>query len=309
MAAPATPAASDLSALGGELLLDTVVASVDEKPITLSELSARLNPPRKLTVEQASSDQEARQVLDAIILEKVLEAEAQVKRVGVSDSDIEDYINEVAQRNSLSREAFEKALAEEGKSFNQYKQQVKLDILRTKLASSLTKGGVSITDKEIDDYIDEHEELHPKDNSVKLRQIVISGEGRSPEDFSARVEELKQAIEAGGNFAELAKKFSDSPEGAEGGSLGILVMDDLSGEIVEAVETLDEGEASKAVEIGPDIKFFHVEKRYSEDNDDERAESLRSEVRNSLQQQKTEERLTGYFLTELFKNHAVEKKM
>jgi hypothetical protein len=56
-----------------EIVIDAVVATVDDKPITLTDLSARLTPRRKLSFQQAAQDQEAQQALDAMILEKLIE--------------------------------------------------------------------------------------------------------------------------------------------------------------------------------------------------------------------------------------------
>jgi peptidyl-prolyl cis-trans isomerase SurA len=295
----------------GEMVIDAVVATVDDKPITLSELSARLLPPRKLSLAEAAKDAEALKALDALIFEKLIEEEAVTKRITTTDSDIEDYLNEVANRNGLSRKDFEKALAAEGRNLAGYKQQVRLDILRTRLASAMTRGGVSISDKEVDEYIESHPEILQSGETVKLRQILVSSVGRDTETLKARSAEILQALDSGEKFADVATRFSEGPHASDGGLIGIVAAKDLSEDISSAISSLDAGEWSSPLESEAGIQIFFVEQRFggSEESGDGASDAVRDEVRQSLQQQKSQEKLSSFFSNELYKNHAVDKKL
>jgi peptidyl-prolyl cis-trans isomerase SurA len=295
----------------GDVVIDAVVATVDDKPITLSELSARLAPPRKLSLTEAARDAEALKALDALIFEKLIEEEAVTKRITTTDSDIEDYLNEVASRNGLSRKDFEKALAAEGRTLEAYKQQVRLDILRTRLASAMTRGGVSISDKEVDEYIESHPELLQSGETVKLRQIVVSSSGRDSTALEARSAEILKALDDGEKFADVASRFSEGPHASDGGLIGIVAAKDLSEDISSAISSLDPGEWSSPVESEAGIQIFFVEQRFdgSEEGENSASDAVREEVRQSLQQQKSQEKLSSFFSNELYKNHAVDKKL
>jgi peptidyl-prolyl cis-trans isomerase SurA len=294
-----------------EVVIDAVVATVDDKPITLSELSGRLVPPRKLSLAEASKDEEALKALDALIFEKLIEEEAVAKRITTSESDIEDYLNEVASRNGLSRKDFEKALLAEGRTLAAYKQQVRLDILRTRLASSMTRGGVSISDKEVEEYIESHPELAQSGETVKIRQILISSFGRDATALKARTAEIVQALDDGEKFADVATRFSEGPHASDGGLIGVVAAKDLSGDISSAVSSLDPGEWSSPLESEAGIQIFYVEQRFggSEEGEDVASDAVREEVRQSLQQQKSQEKLSSFFSNELYKNHSVDKKL
>ncbi len=300
-----------------EIVIDAVVASVDDKPITLTDLSARLTPRRKLTFQQAAQDQEAQKALDAMILEKLIEEEANSKRLSASDAEVEEYVSEVAARNKLSRPEFEKALATEGKDFASYKSQVKLDILKTKLAGGVTRGGVSVSDAEIDAYITDHPHLAQPGISLRLRQILVASTGRSQEEISARLALIDGDLSSGRGFDEVARQYSDSPDAADGGSLGLIAEKDLSREIADAVLPLKERSHSKPILTAAGSQIFFLEQRIGrkegdseEDVDeDEVKEALHAEARKLIQQQKTQERLTSFFVTDLYKNHSVDKKL
>jgi peptidyl-prolyl cis-trans isomerase SurA len=300
-----------------EIVIDAVVATVDDKPITLTDLSARLTPRRKLTFQQAAQDQEAQQALDAMILEKLIEEEANSRRFSASDTEVEEYVSEVAARNKLSRTEFEKALATEGKDFASYKIQVKLDILKTKLASSMTRGGVSVSDTEIDAYIADHPNFSQAGISLRLSQILVSSTGRSQDEITARLALIDAELASGKSFGEVAKQYSDSPDAADGGSLGLIAEKDLSSEIFDAVFSLKERTYSKPIATAAGRQLFFLEQRIGrkdgdseEDIDEDEVKgALQAEVRKLLQQQKTQERLSSFFVTDLYKNHSVDKKL
>lgn len=303
-----------------EVVIDAVVASVDEKPITLSEVQSRLPVTRKISLKELSSDQEAQQTLETIIFERILDAEATIKRASVEDSEIEEYINEVAGRNSLSRPDFESVLKREGKSLEWYKRQVRSEILKTKLASSIAKGGVSVTEQEIDEYVNTSPSFSSEGASVKLRSITVSHAGRPQEEVTTRVQAVEKALADGKSFEKVAQEFSDDPHKVEGGLLGVVAEKDLNSHIFDAILALETGKYSKPVVTEGATQFFFVEERFgsgnaerddaggSEDDSEAQQKARREEARKTIQKRKTEEKLSSYFGVELQKNHTVDKK-
>jgi len=310
-AAPSNLAEKKVGATSQEIVIDAIVGSVDDKPITLSDLNARLAP-RRLTLAEAKKTPEASLVLDQIILEKLLEEEAKAKRLNVSDAEVDEYMNEVMQRNGLSEVEFQSALAKEGRSIATYKQQIKIDILKAKLGSSMARGGTSVSDSEIDEYIAKHPELKNGGKNLKLHHLVISKEGRAIEDVKARLMQVSSALEGGESFPEVAKRLSDTASTSEGSLIGVIPLQDLSPAIAEAVSPLRAGQHTPPLETPADIQIFFVEERLGggEESDEEvDEEKLKDEVRQNLQKQKTKERLDAFFKNDLYKKHAVDKRL
>lgn len=293
----------------GEVVINAIVASVDDKPITLSDLSARLTPPRTLTLAEAAKDPQAQKALDQMINEKLLEEEAKVKRVTVNDLEIEDYINEVAQRNGLTRGQFNEALAKEGKSLSSYKQDVRIEIMKAKIVSTITRGGVSTTETEVDEYIAEHPELHPTTASVKLHRMTISKSGKSSQEVEARVLEIQETLKKGESFGIVAAKLADMGQNPDATLLGVIAESDLSPDIQNAIEGLPAGQHSQPLETENEVQIFLVERRFTGEEEEEDEETLRAEVRQILQRQKTQQRLAQYFGEEIYKNHAIDKRL
>lgn len=300
--------------IDSEVVIDAVVASVDEKPITLNEVRNRLTTPRKISVKELSSNPEAQEVLETIIGERVLEAEASAKRVSIDESEVEDYINEVAARNSLSRADFEAVLKKEGKNINWYKHQVRSEITKTKLASTIAKGGMSVSDQEIDEYLSSSHSLSGEGASIKLRVITIYKTGRSQEEIDAKIKLVEEALDAGKSFESVAKEFSDNTNKDDGGLLGTVAEKDLSSNIFDAVLSVETGKYSKPVVTDNDVQFFFVEERFAakdedeDEDDEEHQKARREEARKVIQDRKTKEKLSSYFGLEIQKNHTIDKK-
>lgn len=313
-AVPPESSKTRAEASSGPVIIDAVVASVDEKPITLKELQSRLSPPRPLSLAQLPNDHEAQQTLDLMISERVLEAEATLKRVSVADSEIDEYINEVAARNSLSRGDFEQVLQREGKNLDWYKRQVKSEILKSKLASTISRGGVSVSDQEIEEFLSSSPSFTSEGSSLKLRVISIPSLGKTSEEVAEQVKAVESALAAGESFEEVAKKHSQGAHAAEGGLLGVVAEKDLSSQIFDAVLSVEPGHYSKPLTTDTDTQIFFVEERYAptdaenDDIDEKVVEARREEARKAIQKRKTEERLSSYFAIELNKNHTIDKK-
>ncbi len=302
-----TPFQANSQSAAEEIFLDAVIASVDGEPITLHEVLDRLPGKPDLSLQEASSNEQVKLALNGIIMEKLIREEASAKRIQASTPEIEGYINEVASRNQLSREEFEKALKAQGQSIDTYREQIEIEILRTKIASTMLKGGIAVTDQEIETYIEEHPEITGTGTRVKLRQILVSTENRSEKEARKIISVLQEKLSSGEPFPEVARRYSESPDRNEGGLLGILAEDDLSSAITDAIDKIEPGQISEAVATPVGFHLFFLEERFGRDGGGE--ETLEAEVRKILENQKLQAKMQSYFMQEIYSEHAVEKKL
>jgi len=291
-----------------ELVIDTVVASVNDLPITLSDLTRRLGSAKPLTTQEAATDPRARQALDSLIFERLIEAEAASRKMTVSDAEVDRYVDEIAKRNNLSVDAFKKALAEEKRDFTEYRRQVKSDILRSRITGAVMQSGVAVTEAEVERFIAEHPEFARSGAKLKLRQIVLTPGARTDEDALRILNEAKDRIEGGEDFRTVAAVVSDGPEKNDGGLIGVVAEKDLSPEIFDAVFALKSGEVSAVTRTAQGYHLFWVDERFADDNDAENTRLL-DDVRRTLQEEKKKQKLESYFTTELYKAHSVDKKI
>lgn len=290
------------------LILDAVLASVNEQPITLSDVRRRLAREKSISLSEVSTDADARRALETLIFERLLDAEAASRKMTVVDGEIDRYIDEIAKRNNLTVEGFKAALAAEHRDFADYRSQVKGDILRSRLSQVVMQAGVAVTETEVDRYLAEHPELTGSGAKLKLRQIFVD---RSRHTESAALEKLDAArsrIAAGEDFRAVAAALSESPDASDGGLLGVVAEKDLSPEIFDAVFALETGTMSAVTRTAQGFHLFWVDERFAPEKSEE-SERLRDEVRRTLLEQKNRSRMESFFTAELYKAHSVDRKL
>jgi len=102
-------------------------------------------------------------------------------------------------------------------------------------------------------------------DQVSASHILLMYEGsarstasRSKDDAAAEIERLRQEIEGGADFAELAREHSDCPSGADGGALGTFGRGQMVPEFETATFALEVGETSGTVET--DFGFHLIQR-------------------------------------------------
>lgn len=279
--------------------IDAVVATVDEQPILLSDLNKIL--PKRLTMSEASNDPAAREALDHLIFETLVNNEAESRRVNVTDADIERYVDEVATRNSLSRAGFVDALKAQGKDWKTYQAQVRSDILQTRLASIMLQGQGTVKEDELNQYIEEHPGLLRQGASVTLRRLVTASKDTADNYADKKYSDDK--------FDDIVKEKSIAADAADGGLLGAISERDLSPDIFSALMHTEPGHTSSVVSdiAGGNYTVYFVKARSI--GTDEDIKAMREQIKQRLSQAKLAQSMEGMFQTELFKNHTIDKKI
>ncbi len=290
-----------------ELLVDAVLASVDGKPITYTDLAARLKNVQTLSPQELSTNPEARFVLDKMIEERLISGEAEAKHISVSDEELDSYMQEVASRNNLTMEGLIKALENEKKIVADYRNSIRTEILRTKLLQSLIKRGAPVAESEIDQYLKDHPEFGEAGPKVKLFQIYAQTDSTNIEDKRLKLEEALERLKLGAPFEEVAREYSEGNEGREGGSLGLLAQRDLNPIIFDAIIQLKDGEPSAITETPAGLHIFMVASRINESGD--KSPAIRAEVKKVLQRERMETKVAEFLTSDLQKNHFVDRKI
>ncbi|OHX68247.1 peptidylprolyl isomerase [Flammeovirga pacifica] len=236
--------------------VDKIIAKVDNNIILLSEVEAGYQ--QMLTNGQYSKDkQKAKcEVLKNLIVNKIMYAKAQIDSIEVDNARVAEELERRMQYFILqagSQEKLEKTL---GASVNdlrddlrdQVKEQMTVQTMQQQIIAD-----VSITPKQVKKYY----ESIPKDSipflaaEVKVGQIVRNPKVSDSEKEKARQQllDIKKRIEAGEDFAVLAKQYSqDYGSARKGGDLGWHGRGELVPEFEEIALTVDPNEIADPVE-------------------------------------------------------------
>jgi len=257
--------------LRGEVV-DRIVALVNSEIITLSELEQMGKPfydqVRKTSSagEREEKMKEARmRVLDRLIENKLLEEEMKKKKIEVSERDVNAVIQDVMKSSKLTENEMKKALAQEGMTLSSYRQQVRDELGKMRLVNLEIKSKIVIEEQELREYYRKNQEKFTDPLEVKIQQIFFPVPEKSSREETAAVQREAQAIlekaRKGEDFAELAKKYSRSPEAREGGVLGYFKHGELMPELEEAGFKLRPGEAGDLVRTPAGFHILRVLER------------------------------------------------
>ena len=119
-------------------------------------------------------------------------------------------------------------------------------------ASKLPGGKPAVSDAEIQAYYTSHQADYKTDEQVKTRHILISvaagADAKTDAAAKAKAQDVLKQIQSGGNFADLAKKFSDDPGSKDkGGELPMIPTAQLDPAYAKAAMALSPGQTSGLV--------------------------------------------------------------
>jgi parvulin-like peptidyl-prolyl isomerase len=293
---------------GNTTVVDLVAASVDGKPITLHDVSARLGLSTPLSASEFASNARAQETLQLLINERLIEEQASSRNISVSDAEVDRYIGEVASRNGMSRSDFESSLSIRQIPLAQYRAQVRTEIMRSRLIGQLSEEGAAVTDADVERFVRENPTLSKSGSKVRLRQIVIARRNRGESEVESRSREILEALDSGRSFEDVAQEYSDGPEASDGGLLGVVAEEDLAPPVFEALLTIDKGSVSPAVALPDSVRIFKVEERFKDEGEG-LDEQLLAEIRRSLSEKKLQEKMYSFFTSEILKLHHVDRKL
>ncbi|WP_439520578.1 peptidylprolyl isomerase [Hydrogenophaga sp.] len=229
---------------------DYIVALVNSEPVTNNEVRQRLVRVEQQMAQQGAPmpprDQLARQVLEQIINERIQIQQATELGITVNEADVTQAEQSIAAQNQLSPEQFRRRLAAEGVEINRLRNDLRSQILLQRVRDRQVDSRVRVTEADIDDFIREQQGSDVLANlELNLGHILFI----VPEDASAaRIKELQdkaqgvaERVRAGGDFAQLAREFSDAPERVNGGQFGMRPAERLPSLFVDATRSLSVG--------------------------------------------------------------------
>ena len=254
-------------------LVDAVVATVDKDVILYSEILAvigsELDNIRGLATSQREYDRRADELIEETLEEaiesKILLRQARKFAVEVSDEEIEERIDSLRAQYD-SEEEFMADLQEVGESLSDFRERTRKQIMSQRLAYSKLRtieSEVVVSEADILEYYEENGQQFEREERVRMRQIFLRVTEDSEERAKARarLEVLREQIEAGADFESLAKIHSQTSGAEDGGIIGWQKRGDLVLALEEAVFALEAGGTSQVVETKFGVHLLRVDVR------------------------------------------------
>jgi peptidyl-prolyl cis-trans isomerase SurA len=280
--------AACLPALAAAQVVEEIVTRVNSQIITRSEFQRSKDQLRDDVKQQdaANADklyaEREKDVLRDLVDQQLLLEKG--KDLGITgDTDLIKRLDQMRKDMKLeTMEELEKAATAQGIPYEDFKQNLRNQIITQKVIGEEVGSHLSISKEEEQQFYDEHKNEMEQPESIKLSEILIAPQkpaaadkpaaGNPTADASAtgadatseaaakqaqeaaalaaaeaKANDVLKQIRAGANFDDVAKKFSDGPSAAQGGDLGAFKRGTLAKELEDRTFGMKSGEVTDVI--------------------------------------------------------------
>lgn len=231
--------------------VDRIVAVVNNEVITALQLRARIDQTKRQLgrqgVQLPPDEVLERQLLERLIVEHAQLQIARESSLRVDDATLDRAIERIAANNRLSVEQLRATLDKDGVAWNRFRDEIRTEILLTRLREREVDSRIVVTDAEIDNFIASNPDAFSGQQFEVAHILLRTPEGATPQQVEAvarRAEQVMARLRSGEDFARVAAEVSDAPDGLQGGSLGWRPLDRLPALFADVARRMQPGETS-----------------------------------------------------------------
>ena len=244
-------------------IVEEIIARINNQIITLSEYQRSEEQMRQEALQQDPVNAEkliasrSRDVLRDLVDQQLLLDKG--KDIGITgDTELIKKLDDMRKDMKLnSMEDLEKAAEAQGVSFEDFKQNMRNQIITKQVIGKEVGGRLVIGKDEEQKFYDQHKSEMSQPEVIKLSEILVSTEKKDPKDSTddaqrlqaadAKAQDLLSQIRKGASFEDVARKNSNGPTAAQGGDLGYFKRGTLAKELEDRTFAMKPGEISDAI--------------------------------------------------------------
>jgi len=255
---------------GGDYV-DRVVAVVNDDVILQTELEKagreyferiRMKAPAG---EVESAIEKARgEVLSSLIDNMIVKQKAAELGLTVEEAEIDNAIAQILSDNNATLEEFRKELDKVNVSMQDYRDNLRNQILQSRLVGQQVRSRIVIVEEDIKEYYEKEYTQEKGESGYYILQIgfnwknLVTLDGVSQEEAREKAEAIRARVLAGESFGELARSYSDFPSATDGGNLGLIKKDEMAAYMRDAILSMHPGDISPIIETGSTFQFFKL---------------------------------------------------
>lgn len=261
---------TDLQLSGAPRTTDYIVAVVNQEPITHTEVDKRVQrviDSAPANARLPGAEELRRQVLDALIDEKVQLSYARNLGMGVSDAELDTAIENIAAQNQMTMAELQERMRTDGLDFDRYRNSLREQILIQRVREREVTPRIQISEEDVNNFL-ASDPAAQTESALNLAHILIKvPEQASPQEvqkLQAKAEDIQRKAAAGVSFSQLVKQFSDDRSTQDsGGAFGLREVSGLPEVFVKAVANIKVGEVAPLVRSRAG---FHIIKLVEREN-------------------------------------------
>jgi peptidyl-prolyl cis-trans isomerase C len=229
------------------------VAIVNDQTIFAQELADQLHtaisqlnlssPPDEYTVNRLRED-----TLAELIKKMLIVQQAKKQQVTVTDEEFQQRVQQI--QDEYNGQDIQTILKDQGESYEEWEKAQREALLLDKLVDLNMESMIVVSEEEVRQYYEQNQEKYDHPAQVRASQILTYDQ--------ATAEKALQEIQNGVDFAEVAKKYSESPDAANGGDLGFFAPGTMPPEFDDVIFSLKMGEMSEIVKTPYGYQIFKL---------------------------------------------------
>ena len=223
--------------------LDKIVAVVDDDVVLESEYQRRIAAVKENIANAGQpsppEDMLRKELLDLMIVESIQLQMAQRAGIRISDAELNNAINNIAQRNGMNIQQFKELMEGKGQSYLAFREQIRRDMTLQTVQNSQVGRRVRISEREIDNFLDSEEGQSSTSPEYLVYHTLVPIQSNDA-DAKAFADKLYQAIQGGTDYKYITKQFTEHP--ANDSSLGWRKLQQMPSLLTDRVPELEKGQ-------------------------------------------------------------------
>ncbi len=243
--------------------IDSIAVVVNDDVITRRELTERVKTVvQRMKAQNVQLPGEAdlqRQILERMIVERAQLQLAKEMGVRVDDNQLDRTISRIAEQQKMTVQQMRNQLEKDGTSFAAFREEIREEIIMTRLREHEVDAKINISEAEVDAHIAAEKAAAAEQFELNISQILIRiPENASPEVIAqrkARADEVMRQLRVGADFAKMAATYSDASDALKGGEVGWRTLDRLPPVFADALSKLKPGQTTQVMKS---VSGFHI---------------------------------------------------
>ncbi len=246
------------------MAVDSIVAVMDEDVILRSELEQAIGNIKAQYAKQAGQlPPDAvleKQVLERLILQRLQINRAKEIGIRVSDAELNQTIQSIASSNKMTQEQFQERLQKEGLGFEDYRNNLRDELMQQRLRQSYVQNRVQVSDNEVDQLVASQQAAGPE---VLLANILVAMPESPNADQIAtakrKIDGVRDLIAKGQiTFKAAAIRYSDAQNALDGGEIGWRTYDSIPPQFTSLISEMKAGDVSEPIRGPSGYQLIHV---------------------------------------------------
>nr|WP_215731346.1 peptidylprolyl isomerase [Pseudomonas sp. P9(2020)] len=208
--------------------IDKVVAIVDNDVVMQSQLDQRVHEVQQ-TIAKRGGGSPPPGVLDQQVLERLIVENLQLQigersGIRITDEELNQAVGTIAQRNNMSVDQFRSALARDGLSYDDARDQIRREMVISRVRQRRVAERIQVSEQEVKNFLASDLGKMQLSEELHLANILIptpeSANSEAIQNAARQAMEVYQQLKQGADFGQMAVAKSASDNALEGGDMG-----------------------------------------------------------------------------------------